>query len=135
MTREQLIELCKLAVVHHTKWQDRDSYCAQMAVASIYKRLTAGLDFKIVTKEIDPEYHSDENTLIVEFLQPIDFRKLDKGLELTISTREEYFRDCDPEYDTEMFDSEGINFYSAYTKSYMPTEARMKEVGIGNDWY
>lgn len=135
MSREELIKLCEDAVVHHTKWQDRDSYSAQRNLQSIYKGLTAGLDFRIVTKEINPDYHSDESTIIIEFLQPIDFDKLETGKHLQISSREEYFKDCDPEYESEMFDGTGIEFDSSYTQTYMPTRKRIEEVGIGNDWY
>ena len=132
--RKYLIELCEDAVVHHTKWRDRDSYSAQKSIQSIYKGLTAGLDYRIVTKEISPSYYSSDWTLIIEFLQPIDFKKLEGGKHLEISSREDYFRDCDPEYDTEMFDDEGIDFYSSYTQTYMPTRQRLEKT-IGNDWY
>lgn len=135
MERGALIELCKDAVVHHKKWRDRDSYSAQREIQSIHIGLTAGLDFRVVTKEIDPDYHSDENILVIEFLQPIDFLKLAKGLDLKISNREDYFKDCDPNYDTEMFDGNGIDFYSSYTQAYMPTRLAIEKVGIGNDWY
>jgi hypothetical protein len=135
MKREDLIELCKDAVVYHTKWRNRDSHLAQKGIQSIYKGLTAGLDFRIVTKEISPDYHSDDTYLIVEFLQPIDFEKLKSAKNLEISSREDYFKDCDPEYESEMFDGDGIDFYSKYTKHYMPTRQRLEEIGIGNDWY
>ena len=135
MNREELIQLCKDAVVHHTKWENRDSYCAQRGIQSIYKGLTAGLDFWIVTKEIDADYHSNEETLVIEFIQPIDFLKLSDGIELQISSREDYFKDCDPDYDSEMFDGDGIDFNSPYTQTYMPTRKRIEAVGIGNDWY
>jgi hypothetical protein len=133
--RKYLIELCEDAVVHHTKWRDRDSYSAQKGIQSIYKGLTAGLDYRIVTKKISPSYYSSDWTLIIEFLQPIDFKKLESGKHLEISSKEDYFRDCDPEYDTEMFDGEGIDFYSSYTQTYMPTRQRLEKTGIGNDWY
>ena len=135
MTREQLIELCQNAVVHHTKWNNRDSYSAQKGIQSVYEGLTAGLDFRIVTKEISPDYHSDDRTLIVEFLQPIDFDKLKTAEHLEISSREDYFEDCDPEHESEMFDGDGIDFYSSYTQTYIPTRQRLEECGIGNDWY
>ncbi len=135
MTREQLIELCQDAVVHHTKWSDRDSYCAQKGIQSVYEGLTAGLRFRVVTKKHDASYHSDEKTLIIEFLQPIDFQKLKKAKRLEISTIEDYFKDCDSEHQSEMFDGDGIDFYSSYTKTYMPTRQRLDEVGKGNDWY
>lgn len=134
MERSELIQLCQDAVVHHTKWQDRDSYSAQKSIQSIYEGLTAGLDFRVVTKEIDEDYHSDERTLIVEFLQPIDHSKLENGKHLEISEREDYFRDCDPDYETEMFDGTGIDFWSNYTQTYMPTRKCLDECN-GDDWY
>lgn len=135
MERQELIELCKDAVVHHTKWQDRDSYSAQRNLQSIYEGLTAGLDYRIVTKEIDADYHSDERTLIIEFLQPIDLDKLKTGQHLEISSRDDYWKDCDPDCEGEMFDGNGIDFESSYTQTYMPTRKRIEECGIGNDWY
>jgi len=135
MEREELISICEDAVINHTKWENRDSYSAQLSIQSIYEGLTAGLDFRVVTKEIDKDYHSDKRTLIIEFLQPIDFDKLENAKYLEISSREDYFRDCDPEYDSEMFDGVGIDFKSSYTQTYMPTRERLNEVGSGNDWY
>ena len=134
MKRSELIQLCQDAVVHHTKWQDRDSYSAQKSIQSIYRGLTAGLDFRIVTKDIDEHYHSGERNLIVEFIQPIDHTKLREGQHLKISEREDYFRDCDPNYETEMFDGCGIDFSSDYTQTYMPTQKRLDECS-GGDWY
>jgi len=135
MEREDLIQLCERAVVHHTKWRDRDSFIAQKSIQSIYKGLTAGLDFRIVTKEIDPDYHSDNDTLIIEFLQPIDFDKLKTAQSLNISSREDYFKDCCPDYECEMFDGDGIDFYSNYTQSYMPTAEKLNSIEPGSDWY
>ena len=136
MERQELIELCKDAVVHHTKWNNRDSYSAQREIQSIHKGLTAGLEFKIITKEDDSSYHSDEKTLIIKFYpQTIDEDKLEATIELKISSRDDYFKDCDPDYETEMFDGDGIDFDSDYTQGYMPTRKRLEMVGIGNDWY
>lgn len=134
MKRSELIQLCQDAVVHHTKWQNRDSYSAQKSIQSIYKGLTAGLDFRVVTKDINEDYHSDERTLIIEFIQPIDHSKLKDAKNLEISEREDYFRDCDPDYETEMFDGYGIDFLSNYTQTYMPTRKRLEECN-GDDWY
>lgn len=134
MERSELIQLCKDAVVHHTKWNDRDSYSAQKSIQSIHKGLTAGLDFRVVTKEIDKSYHSDDEALIIEFIQPIDHDKLDGAEHLEISTREDYFRDCDPDYETEMFEGSGIDFCSSYTQTYMPTRKRLIKSN-GDDWY
>jgi len=135
MNRQELIQLCKDAVVHHTKWENRDTYISQKNIQSIYKGLTAGLDYRIITKEIDPDYHSNEEILIIEFTQPINLYNLDKGKYLEISSREDYFRDCDPDYETEMFDGGGIDFDSNYTQTYMPTRKTIELCGIGNDWY
>ena len=134
MGRNELIQICQDAVVHHTKWQDRDSYSAQKSIQSIYEGLTAGLDFRVVTKDIDKDYHSDERTLIVEFMQPIDHNKIKDAKHLEISEREDYFKDGDPDYETEMFDGYGIDFLSNYTKTYMPTRKRLDECN-GDDWY
>ena len=133
---EELIKICKDAVVHHTEWMNRDSLSAQKSIQSIYKGLTAGLDFEIVTKEINPDYHSNEKTLIVKFIQPIDHDKLkEKGKHLEISSREDYFRDCDPNHETEMFSGEGIDFDSTYTQTYMPTRKKLNSIKKGSDWY
>ena len=46
-TREELIDLCRDAVVHHTNWGDRDSYSAQVNIQEAYRALTAGWDFEL----------------------------------------------------------------------------------------
>ena len=120
--------------MHHTKWDNRDSYSAQLSIQDIYKGLTAGLDYKVVTKEDDPDYHSNAMTLIINFPQPIDFEKLKIGKKLEISSREDYFKDCDPEYDSEMFDGHGIDFHSTFTQTYMPSRKKLHYCD-GSDWY
>lgn len=127
-SRDELISICKDAVVHHTKWGDRDSYSAQVNLQSIYKGLTAGLLYTI-------DKSTDDRTIWITFKQPIDLEKLNKGEYLNISSREDYFNDCDPDYESEMFDGYGIDFASNYTGSYMPTRKRLEDVGDGNDWY
>jgi len=127
-TREELIEICKDSVVHHTKWGNRDSYCAQLGIQDVYKGLTAGLPFEI-------EDDTDDRTIWINFVQPIDLTLLENGQHLEISSREDYFRDCDSDYETEMFDGNGIEFDSDYTRTYMPTRERLEKRGIGNDWY
>jgi hypothetical protein len=127
-TREELIEICKDAVVHHTKWGNRDSYSAQLGIKDVYKGLTAGLPFII-------DDDSNDRTIWIEFIQPVDLAILENGENLEISSREDYFKDCDPEYESEMFDGRGIEFESTYTITYMPTRKRLEECGIGNDWY
>ena len=135
MEPNELIQICKDAVVHHSKWENRDSFIAQREIQSIYQGLTGGLEYRVVTKEIDPLYHSSEGTIIIEFLHPIDFEKLKRGLYLEISSREDYFKDCCPDFECEMFDGDGIDFNSDFLLSYMPTRNRLNKVGEGNDWY
>ena len=133
MDREELIELCKDAVVHHSKWCDRDSYSAQRGIQSIYRGLTAGLEFQILTKDVSPDYYSNNKTIIIEFIQPIDFKKLDNGEYLEISSIEEYFEYNDSD-SCEMFEGDGINFHSNFTCTYMPTRERLIN-SDGSDWY
>lgn len=135
MNREELIKICEDAVVHHTKWMNRDSYIAQKNIQSIYKGLTAGLEFKIITKEMDADYHSTQETTIIVFTKITSESELAKGLDLKISSREDYFNDCCPDFDCEMFNGEGIDFFSDWSGSYMPTRERLNNVGAGNDWY
>ncbi len=127
-SRNKLIELCQRAVVPCTRWHDRDSYCAQRSVQSIYEGLTAGLKFHAYESE-------DGETIYVRFKQPIDIDKLrTKGLYLNIDSLENYWDECDPNFETEMFDGSGIDFRSSYTESYMPSEKRLDRVE-GDDWY
>ncbi len=133
-TRKELIQICKDAVVNHKNWDDRDSYSAQKSIQSIYKGLTSGIGFRIITKEINKSYHSDEQTLLIEFIQPIDLDILETGQHLKISSRKDYYKDCDPDFETEMFEGAGIDFDSDYTQTYMPTRKRLIE-SKGKDWY
>ena len=121
MDRETLIQLCKDAVVHHTKWQNRDSFIAQKGIQGIYKGLTAGLSFKILTEENSPDYHSDEYTIIIQFDKVVNQDDLEKGLNLEISSREDFFRDCCPDYECEMFDSDGLDFSDGWVCQFMPS--------------
>ena len=135
MQRKTLIKICQDAVVHHTKWMNRDSFICQKGIQSIYKGLTAGLKFKILTKENSPDYHSNKETIIIQFTQIFDEKILEKGLHLEISSREDYFKDCCPDFECEMFDSDGLDFTEDWVCQFMPTRKRLKDVGIGNDWY
>jgi len=125
-TREELMNICENAVVHHTKWSDRDSYSAQVMIASVYEGLSAGFDF-VIGKD------TNDKIIYIEF-KNIDMEKLKDARYLSISSREEYFEECDPNYDTEMFVGYGIEFNSSYHCGYMPTQKRLEEVD-GDDWY
>ena len=61
--------------------------------------------------------------------------KIEKGLDLEISSREDFFRDCCPDYECEMFDSDGLDFSDDWVCKFMPSRKRIESVGIGNDWY
>jgi hypothetical protein len=128
-TREELISICEDAVVHHSNWQDRDSYLSQLSVQAIYKGLTAGIDFTIGDS-------TTYKSIWITFTRPINMEKLETGKYLEISSREEYFEECDPERETEMFDSytNGIDWNGSYTTSYLPTRKRLEERGLGEDW-
>lgn len=124
-SRTNLINLCERAVVHHSKWHDRDSNSAQQMISSIYEGLTAGLDF-IIDEE------TDEETIIIEFIN-IDLNKLKNGIYLPVCDIDDYFAHCDPNHETEMFEGFGIQFDSSYTSGYMPTKKRLDEAN-NDDW-
>lgn len=133
-TRNELIKICKDSVVHHTKWKNRDSFISQMGIKSIYKGLTAGLKFRIMGNKEDGDCRTDEGTIWLEFIKPINLNLLKRGLDLNISSIEEYFNECDPLHKTEMFNGQVIDFESDYLRGYMPTRKWLETVGLGNDW-
>ena len=125
-TREELIQLCRDAVVHHTKWGDRDSYSAQKGVQEVYRALTAGWDFEIRLKH---PVNSTSRTIWIT-LTPVEGADVFRDGEwLNISSREEYFEDCDPEYETEMFDTYPETFKEPFT-AYLPTRERLDHAAV-----
>jgi trehalose-6-phosphate synthase len=128
LTRKQLIELCQKAVVHHTKWNDRDSYLAQKSVQSIYAGLTGNVSYT---------YTIEDNSIWITFKKPTKEQK-DKFEYLSIDSIEDYFEWYKNEYGDrylpEMFDGYGIDWNSDYLSSYLPTPERLEEVN-GSDWY
>jgi len=60
-TEEDLIQICRDAVVPYQKWNDRDSYSAQVNVASIYEGLTGGVPYT---------YKIDNRTIGIYFKKP-----------------------------------------------------------------
>lgn len=124
--RKELIKICEDAVVPFHLWMNRDSFAAQMQIKTIYKGLTAGLDFTITSE--------DEETIHIKFnLHYTNERKLKEfGKNLEISSREDYFKLTD--FNNEMFDSNGIDFNSSYLEGYMPTRKQLDLVK-GEDWY
>jgi hypothetical protein len=131
-SRDELISICLDAVVHHSNWHDRDSYTAQLSIQDIYKGLTAGLEYEVT---YESEWDISDVCYTVSFLKPIDKDKLNQfGRYLEISSLEDYRNDCDPDYETEMFDGEGIDFNSDWLSSYMPTREKLEKAN-GGDWY
>lgn len=129
-TREELISICEDAVVHHTRWGNRDSYSSQVLLSDIYYGLTGGVPFEI-------EEDTDDRTIWILFSDDFDSEKLEyEGQHLSISSLEDYRQDCDPGYESEMFDGYGIDFYDKEGRKggYMPTRKRLEEAS-GDDWY
>ena len=125
-TREELIDLCRDAVVHHTGWGNRDSYSSQVNIQEAYRALTAGWDF-----EIDPD--TDDRTVWVLLTPVSGIDTVRDGEWLSISSLDEYFQDCDPEYETEMFDCYRRYLDGPFT-AYIPTRERLDQ-SAGGDWY
>ena len=74
MTREDLIQLCKDAVVSCSKWHDRDSYSAQVNIQNAYKGLTGGVPYK---------YDIEYSCICIVFEKPTrEQRKAFKHLEI-----------------------------------------------------
>jgi len=128
-TREELVQICKDAVVPCEKWDDRDSYMAQLSISHIHALLMAGAKFVVEKDKGFPD------TLHVKFRNLTQEQKEKfKEHQLEIDSRKDYFTKMDPEYETEMFDGIGIDVESDYLRSYMPTRKRLDEKK-GNDWY
>lgn len=49
--RKWLIHLCEKAIVNHENWANRDSANAQAQVGRLWAYLSAGLPFRILTKQ------------------------------------------------------------------------------------
>ena len=129
MTREDLIKLCEDAVVPCSKWDNRDSYSAQVNIQDAYKGLTGGVPYKY-----DIEYGC---FICIVFEEPTrEQRKAFKHLE--IDSLEDYIDWYEEQYGEdsryEMFDSHPMNWKDDYLSVYIPTRERLIEAN-GNDWY
>lgn len=124
--REELIQICLDAVVPFTKWNDRDSYSAQVNIQSIYAGLIGGCEFKVSIKE---------DTIDICFEPPTKEQK-QAFRYLEIDSREDYFQWMSEqgEDDPTMFDGSGIDWNSTYLCGYLPTRQRLEKVS-GGDWY
>jgi hypothetical protein len=112
-SREELLAICEKAFVSQSDWTDRDSASAQLQLGEAYSLLKAGCDFDI---EHDPDSKSgcstDDKTIWIQFYVH-DFIYF----ECDMSEDKEHRGTCSADY----------HFY-------LPTLARLKEVG-GKDWY
>lgn len=128
ITREELIQICKDAVVPCEKWIDRDSCAAQLGVQSIYAGLTAGVSYSC---------DIEDDTLWITFRKPTKNQKA-KFEHLSVDTLDDYlawyYKTYGGNSDPEMFWGCGIDWNSTYLVGYLPTRERLIEVN-GGDWY
>lgn len=129
-SREDLIQICRDAVVPYTKWNDRDSYSAQRNIQSIYEGLSVGLEYTISI---------DGNSIDIYFKPPTDAQLNDMvNNYLEIDSRDSYIdwyiQENGEDSNPEMFDGYGIDWRSDYLGSYMPTRERLDNAN-GYDWY
>jgi hypothetical protein len=83
------------------------------------------------------DYEGKPKTIWIKFIHSDEHReRLDEVRWLPISDRGDYYADCDPERETEMFDGYGLNFFEdqPYLGGYLPTMERLLTLG-GHDWY
>ena len=132
-TRKELISICEAAVVPYQKWNNRDSYAAQVNLDSIYKGLNAGVKYTLT-----PEMNHSlgyESTYIISFKKPTKKQMSNLcSYSLNIDSREDYFAEFG--YEGEMFDGNGIDWNNSYDYrcGYMPTRKKLNEIN-GEDWY
>lgn len=146
MNREDLIKLTENAVVPYQKWNNRDSYSAQVNIQDIYCMLSAGIDYDL---KIEKE------TINISFknMTREQYKKTDEFY-LNIDSRENYFEEFGN--DNEMFDcysrlnnlknsdwsyedkrnseDDIEEVYKGHLGGYLPTRERLNEVD-GEDWY
>lgn len=113
-TREELIALCERAIVPQDKWDNRDSESAQQGIGRCWQLLKCGCKFEILTKENNPDYHSDEQTWKLQFWVR------------NFIWFENYSSDESDGYKTGS-DGKLLNFY-------IPTEQSLEKAN-GDDWY
>lgn len=131
-TREELISICENAVVPCEKWEDKDSYSAQVTISTIYNILKAGSIFKVAAVENDIIW-LDFSGNIKSIIKNINKFKYN----LNIDDLEDYREKVDPKTETEIFKGNGVQVYddiNKYQGGYIPTEEKLNEVN-GGDWY
>lgn len=64
-TREFLIEICEKAIVHHSKWRNRDTFSSQCGLGKAWALLKAGCDFKVMNDKKNPPV-TDDCTIWIE---------------------------------------------------------------------
>lgn len=148
LTRDDLIQICEDAVVPFTSWSNRDSYSAQVNLQEIYAFLKIGAEYDLSIE--------NEHTIWVTF-KNVTKEEIEHCWEnyLNIDSRDEYFEEYG--YDSEMFDSSGLNInknlyktyfndldendpknfqdiYTGHIGGYLPTRERLNK-SRGDDWY
>ena len=115
-SRKTLIEICEDAIVPQDKWRDRDSESAQKNIGRVWQLLKCGCEFEEQTIENSPDYHSDEDTIIIKFWVH-NFNWFESG------------SDCFVDKRGSADDSNGETL-----RFYIPTRKRLNEC-VGKDWY
>lgn len=142
-TRDELIDICTKSVVPASKWNDRDSYSAQVNITDIYSLLKAGCEYgySISDRVINIEFRNITRSQYLESSNHrLNIDSIEDYLELNGEDAEMFYRSplCIPE---DLFKlrknpktKEKILVYSGNVFGYIPTPERLLEVD-GDDWY
>lgn len=68
VTREDLIALCEAAIVHESKWADRDSASAHAQLGELWALLKAGCEYRIRDAKKDGDCRTDDRTIWLDVL-------------------------------------------------------------------
>ena len=113
LSREDLIQLCDLAIVPEQRWLNRDSAIAQTQIGQCRQLLLAGCQYTLLTAEHDRYCQTSEDTIWIEIAY--------KGFSAFENVSN---------WDTE---EERFSYYDKET-FYIPTMKRLME-RFGRDWY
>lgn len=123
-TRQQLIEICALAIVPETKWCNRDTDGAMCKTGEVWAKLRAGCRFEVIGQG---ELATDSRTIWL--------RVWSRGFDwfegaVCRTPMERLVRGATPDIH-QPTDREELLAVETY---YLPTLARLKVAG-GGDWY
>lgn len=123
-SKEDLIQICHDGVVPFRDWTNRDSYSAQVNLESIYCGLMANIPYSLKI---------EDTTIWINFEEPTEDQRNDLcKYSLPIDSLDDYREEFG--YEDEMFDGNGIDWYSTWLGGYIPTRERLDSAGSG-DWY